>query len=51
MGITDKGKLMNQLEVLQAKEAHLQKKELLLMGGESSVVGRVSSWWSCWKLQ
>lgn len=33
LGITDKNKLMSQLEVLQTKEAQLQKKELLIMGG------------------
>lgn len=33
LGITDKDKLLGQLEVLQTKEAQLQKKELLIMGG------------------
>lgn len=33
LGITDKDVLLRQLEVLQAKEAQLQKKELLIMGG------------------
>lgn len=33
LGMTDKDKLLGQLEVLQTKEAQLQKKELLLMGG------------------
>ncbi|CAM9759586.1 unnamed protein product, partial [Pylaiella littoralis] len=32
LGITDKDVLLRQLEVLQAKEAQLQKKELLIMG-------------------
>lgn len=34
LGITDKDKLLGQLEVLQTKEAQLQKKELFIMGGE-----------------
>lgn len=33
MGTTDKEKLLGQLDVLQTKEAQLQKKELLIMGG------------------
>lgn len=33
LGITDKDKLLHQLEVLQTKEAQLQKKELYLMAG------------------
>lgn len=33
LGITDKDKLMGQLEALQTKEAQLQKKELLLLSG------------------
>lgn len=33
LGITDKDALLRQLEVLQTKEAQLQKKELLIMGG------------------
>lgn len=33
LGITAKDKLLGQLEVLQTKEAQLQKKELLIMGG------------------
>eukprot|EP00904_Undaria_pinnatifida_P007388 jgi/Undpi1/377/HiC_scaffold_1.g00373.m1 len=32
LGITDKDKLLGQLEVLQTKEAQLQKKELFIMG-------------------
>lgn len=35
LGITDKEKLLGQLEVLQTKEAQLQKKELLIMTGAS----------------
>ena len=37
LGITDKDKLLGQLEVLQTKEAQLQKKELFIMGGELCV--------------
>lgn len=33
LGITDSDALLRQLEVLQTKEAQLQKKELLIMGG------------------
>lgn len=33
LGITDKDKLLGQLEVLQTKEAQLQQKELFMMGG------------------
>lgn len=36
LGITDKEKLLGQLEVLQTKEAQLQKKELFMMGGAYS---------------
>lgn len=33
LGITDKDKLLGQLDVLQTKEAQLQRKELFIMGG------------------
>ncbi|CAM9688333.1 unnamed protein product, partial [Sphacelaria rigidula] len=36
LGITDKDKLMGQLEALQTKEAQLQKKELLLLSVENA---------------